>query len=67
MGNAARTHASLVRPMIAMFAVAVALTSVIAWRYIIPMPAFLSLALSATLVMALVAARSSLAGTALAT
>ena len=67
LGNAARTHASLVRPMIAMFAVAVALTGVIAWKYIIPVPAFLSLALSAPLVMAFVAARSSPAGTALAT
>ena len=59
LGNAARTHASLVRPMIAMFAVAVALTGVIAWRYIFPVPAFFSLALCATLVMAFVAARSS--------
>jgi hypothetical protein len=59
LGNAARTHASFVRPMIAMFAVAVALTGVIAWRYIIPVPAFLCLALCATLVMAFVAARSS--------
>jgi hypothetical protein len=57
LGGVARTNASLVRPMIAAFAVAVAATGVIAWRYILPVPAFFSLALCATLVMAFVTAR----------
>ena len=56
LGNMARTHAPLVRPMIAAFVVAVALTGVIAWRYILPVPAFFSLALCITLVMAYITA-----------
>jgi hypothetical protein len=59
LGNVARTHASFVRPMIAAFVVAVAVTGIIAWRYILPVPAFFSLALCATLVMAFIAAQSS--------
>jgi hypothetical protein len=59
LGDVARTHASLVRPMIAAFVVAVAVTGVIAWRYILPVPAFFSLALCATLVVAFIAAHSS--------
>ena len=59
LANAARTHASFVRPMIAAFVVAVAVTGVIAWRYILPVPAFFSLALCATLVMAFISAQSS--------
>jgi hypothetical protein len=59
LGNVARTHASFVRPMIAAFAVAVAVTGVIAWRYILPAPAFFSLALCATLVVAFIAAQGS--------
>lgn len=57
LGNVARTHASLVRPMIAPFVVAVALTGLIAWRYIFPVPVFCSLALCATLVLAFITAR----------
>jgi hypothetical protein len=57
LGDAARTNASHVRPMIAAFAVAVAASGVIAWRYILPVPAFFSLALCATLVLAFFAAR----------
>ena len=52
LGDAARTNASYVRPMIAAIAVAVAANGVIAWRYILPVPAFFSLALCATLVVA---------------
>jgi len=59
LGNVARTHVSLVRPMIAAFIVAAALTGVIAWRYILPVPAFFSLALCVTLIVALIAARHS--------
>lgn len=58
VGNVARTRASLVRPMIAAFVVAVALTGLIAWRYIFPVPAFFSLALCATLVLAFITTRS---------
>jgi len=65
LGNEARTQPSLVRPMIAAFVVAVALTGIIAWRYILPVPAFFSLALCATLIVAFIAAhRSSLASAA---
>lgn len=56
LGNVARTQESLVRPLIVMFVVAVALTGAIAWRYIFPVPALFSLALTATLVMAFIAA-----------
>ena len=59
LSNVARRHASLVRPMIAAFVLAVALTGVIAWRYILPVPAFFSLALCATLVVAFIAAQRS--------
>lgn len=58
LGNAARTQAPLVRPMIAAFAVAVALTGIIAWRYILPVPALFSLALCVALVLAFITARS---------
>jgi hypothetical protein len=57
LGDAARTNASFVRPMIAAFVVAAAVTGVIAWRYILPLPAFFSLALCATLVLAFITAR----------
>jgi hypothetical protein len=56
LGDVARTNASLVRPMIAAFVVAVALTGVIAWRYILPLAAFFSLAVCATLVLAFITA-----------
>jgi len=57
LGDVARAHASLVRPMIAAFVVAVAVTGIIAWRYILPLPAFFSMALCATLVLAFVTVR----------
>jgi len=56
LSNLARTHASLVRPMIVTFVVAVAAIGVIGWRYILPVPAYFSLALCSTLVVALIAA-----------
>jgi len=56
LGDVARTNPSLVRPMIAAFLVAVAVTGVIAWRYILPLPAYFSLALCATLLVAFVTA-----------
>ena len=59
LSNVARTHVALVRPMIAAFAVAAAVTGVIAWRYILPVPAFCSLALCITLIVALIAAQRS--------
>jgi len=57
LGDMARANAALVRPMIAAFVVAVAVTGIIAWRYILPLPAFFSLALCATLVLAFITAR----------
>ena len=57
LGDAARTNASYVRPMIAAIAVAVAANGVIASIYILPLPAFFSLALCATLVVAFFTAR----------
>ncbi|MHB8811766.1 MAG: LIC_13387 family protein [Steroidobacteraceae bacterium] len=55
----ARTHASTVRPMIAAFAVATALSAVIAWRYIFIVPTLFSLVLLAALVVAFICARPS--------
>jgi NADH:ubiquinone oxidoreductase subunit 6 (subunit J) len=52
LSNLARTHASIARPMIAAFAVASALGGLIAWRYIFPVPALLSLVLCAALAVA---------------
>jgi len=57
LSNVARTHVALVRPMIAVFTVAAAVTGAIAWRYILPVPAFCSLALCVTLIVALISAR----------
>ena len=56
LGDVARTNPLLVRPMIAAFLVAVAVTGVIAWRYILPLPAYFSLALCATLLVAFITA-----------
>lgn len=61
LGSLARTHASLIRPLIAAFAVAVALGGLIAWRYIFPVPALFSLALLVPLIMAFIAAHRSTA------
>jgi hypothetical protein len=57
LGNVARKDVALARPMIAVFAVSSALSGVIAWRYILPIPALCSLALCATLIVALIAAQ----------
>lgn len=59
LGNAARQHASIVRPMIGTFVVAVALGGLIAWQYIFPVPALFSLVLCATLVVAFISAHRS--------
>jgi hypothetical protein len=56
LAGLARVHASAVRPMIAAFLVAVGLGGLIAWRYIFPVPALFSLALCATLTVALISA-----------
>lgn len=56
LGDAARQHASILRPMIAAFIVAVALGGIIAWKYIFPVPALFSLVLCATLIVAFIAA-----------
>jgi hypothetical protein len=55
----ARRDASIARPMIGAFAVAAALGTLIAWRYIFPVPAVFSLVLCAVLIFAYVAARRS--------
>ena len=57
LGNVARKDVALARPMIAVFIASSALSGVIAWRYIFPIPAFCSLALCATLIVALIAAQ----------
>jgi hypothetical protein len=59
LSNLARTHASTVRPMIAAFAVATALSVVIAWRYIFIVPTLFFLVLLAALVVAFICARPS--------
>src|SRR5262252_3646085 len=51
----ARTNATAVRPMIAVFAVATLATGIIAWRFILPVPALFSAALVIALVVAYVA------------
>jgi hypothetical protein len=52
LATLARTQAAAVRPMIVVFAVASAVSGVIAWRYILPVPALFSLVLVASLVVA---------------
>lgn len=56
LANVARTRALLVRPLIAAFAVAMALTGLIAWRYIFLIPALFCATLCLTLVIAFIAA-----------
>ena len=48
----AQTNAGQVRPMIAVFAVAIAAAAVLAWRYIFPVPALFSVLLLVVLVAA---------------
>jgi hypothetical protein len=57
LATLARTEAQGLRPMIAVIAVAIAVGGVIAWRFIFPVPVYLSLALVATLTVAFVVAR----------
>jgi len=59
LSGVARRDASIARPMIGAFAVAAALGTLIAWRYIFPVPAVFSLVLCAVLIFAYVAARRS--------
>ncbi len=57
LATLARTDALKVRPMIAVIALASAVGSVIAWRFIIPVPAISSLVLVASLSVAYAVAR----------
>lgn len=57
MAALARTNAASVRPMIGVFAVATAASSVIAWFFIFPIPALFSAALLIALTSAFMAAR----------
>ena len=57
LATIARTNPGVVRPLIAVFAVATAVGGVIAWRYIFPLPAAFSLLLLGSLVTAYVVAR----------
>ena len=52
----ARTNPAAVQPMIAVFVVATLASGVLAWRYLVPVPAFFSAALVIVLVVAYVAA-----------
>jgi hypothetical protein len=60
----ARTNALSVRPMIAVIILAVAASSVIAWRFIFPVPALFSLVQLASLAVAFVVARQNSASAA---
>jgi len=55
LSSLARTNATAVRPMIAVFAIATVATGVIAWRFIFPVPALFSAALVIALVVAYIA------------
>jgi hypothetical protein len=57
LAGLARTDALGARPMIAVIALATAVCGVIAYGFILPLPAFFSLALVASLVVAYVVAR----------
>jgi hypothetical protein len=57
LAGLARTDALGARPMIAVIALATAVCGVIAYRFILPLPAFFSLALVASLVVAYAVAR----------
>lgn len=56
LATLARSNALSVRPMIAVIALATAVTGIIAWRFIFPVPAIFSLVLVATLSVAYVVA-----------
>jgi hypothetical protein len=57
LATLARTNALTVRPMIAVITLAVAACAVIAWRFILPVPALFSLVQLASLVAAYAVAR----------
>jgi hypothetical protein len=57
LASLARSNPALVRPMVAVFALATLASGVIAWRLIFPIPALFSGALVAVLVAAYVVAR----------
>jgi hypothetical protein len=57
MASLARTDATQVRPMIAMFALAALASGIIAWRFIFPVPALFSGVLLIVLAAAFVIAR----------
>jgi hypothetical protein len=57
LAGIARTGTVSVRPLIAAFVVAGAATTVLAWRFIFPVPALFSLVLTVCLVLAFAAAR----------
>jgi hypothetical protein len=57
LATLARTNALGARPMIAAIALATAVCGVIAYRFILPVPAFFSLVLVASLAVAYVVAR----------
>lgn len=57
LGTVAIADAQSVRPMIAVIALATLASGVIAWRFILPMPALFSLVLVASLTVAYVVAR----------
>ena len=57
MASLARTSPALVRPMIGVIALATLVSGVIAWRFILPVPALFSGVLLAALVAAYVVAR----------
>jgi hypothetical protein len=57
LGGLASTGAARVRPLIYVIAVAVAISGVISWRMILPVPALCSLVLLTCLVMAISKAR----------
>ena len=56
MATLARTNPAGVRPMIAVVALAVLASAIVAWRFIFPIPAFFSAALLIALVAAYIAA-----------
>jgi hypothetical protein len=57
LASIARTNPSIVRPLIAVFALATAASAVIAWRMIFPIPALFAAVLAGCLVIAFVVGR----------
>ncbi len=57
MATMARTDAAAVRPMIAVFAIAGVASTLLAWRFIFPMPTVFAALLTAIIIAAYVAAR----------